>query len=80
MPNRKSSDTPPSALDIAPLKPGVWRDPAAADGYVGLVVVNNSGERPLKIEIASDKFSPDWIPLLEHWLEHGDVAGMHIVR
>lgn len=78
--SRRSSDTPPSSIDAKPLKPGVWSDPAAPDGYVGLVVVGKSGDRPLKIEIAADKYSPEWVPLLEHWLKHGDLGSIHIVR
>lgn len=77
--SRRSSVTPPSSLDGQPLKSGVWNDPAAPDGYVGIVVVSKSGERWIRFEIAASKYSPEWAELFQHWLKHGDLGSIHIV-
>lgn len=79
MPRRSSSDTPSSGFDARSLKPGVWNDPAAPDGYVGIVVVSNSGERWIRFEIAAAKYSPEWAELFQYWFEHGDLGSIHIV-
>ena len=46
---------------------GVW-DADAADGDVALVVYGCNGRRLLRLEMALDVYSPDWIHQLEDWL------------
>jgi hypothetical protein len=58
---------------------GVWQSDAP-DGYAALVVINSAGRRLIRIEIASDVYSPTWVQWLEKWLNRWDSGFLRIVR
>jgi hypothetical protein len=71
-------DNPP----VAPVdsRYGVW-DADAPDGYVALVAYGKNGRRLLRLEMAQDVYSQEWIATLETWLaDHETVPPPRIVR
>jgi len=61
------------AVPVAPVDSrfGVW-DADAPDGYVALVAYGKNGRRLLRLEIAQDVYSTEWIDRLETWLDERD--------
>jgi hypothetical protein len=63
----------------AAIRAGVWQSDAP-DGYTALVVVSSSGRRLIRIEVASDVYSPTWVQWLEKWLNRWDTGFLRMVR
>ena len=51
----------------------MW-DADAPDGYVTLVAYGKSGRRLLRLEIARDVYTYDWVAELEAWLAERDTV------
>ena len=73
MPNQANANA------TVPRRSGVW-DADAPDGYVALVVYGFDGRRLLRIEIASDMYSPAWVGWLERWLKRWSPGFLEIIR
>jgi hypothetical protein len=68
-----------TTTESAARRAGVW-DADAPDGYVALVVYGLSGRRLLRIEIATEAYSPAWIGYLERWLRRAEGRFLRILR
>jgi hypothetical protein len=58
---------------------GVW-EADAPTGHVALVVYDSTDRRVLRLEVAADVYSPEWVTALEQWLATSSAPALQIVR